>query len=87
MPTYDYRCDANDRVLEVSHRMSESPATWGELCARAGVDTGDTPADAPVHRLATGGNFISSTSRGSGAAPAPACSSGACCPTGFCGLD
>lgn len=87
MPTYDYCCDTNGRVLEVNHRMSESLATWGELCARAGIDRGDTPMDAPVHRLATGGNIISSTSQGSGSAPAPACSSGACCPTGFCGLE
>lgn len=87
MPTYDYRCDTNGRVLEVSHRLSENLATWGELCTRAGIDTGDTPAETPVHRLATGGNIISSTSRGSGAAPAPSCSSGACCPGGFCGLD
>lgn len=87
MPTYDYCCDTNGRVLEVSHRMSESLATWGELCTRAGIDNGDTPVDAPVHRLATGGNVISSGSRGSGAAPAPACNSGACCPNGFCGLE
>ena len=87
MPTYDYRCDTNGRVLEVSHRMSESLTTWGELCARAGADHGETPVDAPVHRLATGGNIISSTSQGSGAAQAPACNSGACCPTGFCGLE
>jgi hypothetical protein len=65
MPTYDYCCDTNGRVLEVNHRMSESLATWGELCARAGIDRGDTPIDAPVHRLATGGNIISSTSQGS----------------------
>jgi hypothetical protein len=87
MPTYDYRCESNGRVLEVSHRMTENLSTWGELCQRAGVDTGDTPADAPVHRLATGGNIISSTSRGSGGAPAPACATGTCCPNGFCGLN
>lgn len=86
MPTYDYRCDANDRVVEVSHRMSESLATWGELCARAGVEPGETPADSPVHRLATGGNLISSGSLGSGVAPSP-CSTGTCCPGGVCGLD
>lgn len=84
MPTYDYRCDTNDRVLEVSHRMSESLGTWGELCERAGVEPGETPLDAPVHRLATGGNIISTTSRGSG--PEPACSTGSCCPGGMCGL-
>jgi hypothetical protein len=85
MPTYDYRCDQNGQVLEVNHRMSESLATWGDLCARLGVATGDTPADAPVHRLATGGNILSSSALGSGAAPA--CSTGSCCPGGFCGLN
>jgi hypothetical protein len=87
MPTYDYRCDANTRVVEVNHRMSESLTTWGELCSRAGIEPGDTPADSPVHRLATGGNVISSRSLGSGSAPAPACGTGACCPGGMCGLD
>jgi len=87
MPTYDYRCDTNGRVVEVSHRMSEQLMTWGELCARAGQEPGDTPTEAPVHRLATGGNIISSTSRGSGAAPLPACGSGACCQGGMCGLN
>ena len=48
MPTYDYRCNTNGRVLEVSHRMSENLSTWGELCRQAGVETGDTPAEAPV---------------------------------------
>ena len=24
MPTYDYRCDNNGKVLEVSHRMSDT---------------------------------------------------------------
>ena len=86
MPTYDYRCDANGRMLEVSHRMSERLNTWGELCHQAGVDMGDTPADAPVQRLATGGNIISSTSRGSGTAPMPPCASG-CCQGGVCGLQ
>ena len=85
MPTYDYRCDANGRVVEVSHRMSETLKTWGELCQRASVEPGDTPTDSPVHRLATGGNLISSSNLGSGTAPA--CSTGACCPTGVCGLD
>ena len=87
MPTYDYRCDTNGRVVEVSHRMSDTLATWRELCERAGVEPGDTPANSPVHRLATGGNIISKNSLGSGNAPAPACSTGSCCPGGFCGID
>ncbi|MCK7575136.1 MAG: zinc ribbon domain-containing protein [Chromatiales bacterium] len=87
MPTYDYRCDTNDRVIEVSHRMSENLTNWGELCACAGMELGDTPADAPVHRLATGGNVITSSSLGSGRAPMPACASGSCCAGGMCGLN
>jgi hypothetical protein len=85
MPTYDYRCDANNRVVEVSHRMSESLSTWGELCARAGLQPGETPTESPVYRLATGGNIVSSNSLGSGAGPA--CSAGSCCPGGVCGLN
>lgn len=85
MPTYDYRCDTNGRVVEVNHRMSETISTWGELCARAGIATDDTPGDSPVHRLATGGNLISKSSMGSGTAPA--CSTGSCCPGGFCGIN
>ncbi|HYN77422.1 MAG TPA: zinc ribbon domain-containing protein [Lamprocystis sp. (in: g-proteobacteria)] len=87
MPTYDYRCDTNGQVLEVSHRMSEQLSTWGELCTRLGMETGETAAEAPVHRLATGGNIIASTSRGSGTAPLPPCASGSCCQGGQCGLN
>ncbi len=85
MPTYDYRCESNNRTVEVSHRMSESLGTWGELCAKAGLEPGDTPASSPVIRLATGGNLISRSSLGSGTAPA--CSTGSCCPGGMCGLN
>ncbi|EIC19351.1 FmdB family zinc ribbon protein [Thiorhodovibrio frisius] len=87
MPTYDYRCDANGQVVEVSHRMSESLATWGELCAQAQIPCGDTPENTPVYRMANGGNLISSNSLGSGMAPAPACGTGGCCPSGMCGLN
>jgi hypothetical protein len=87
MPTYDYRCDTNGKTVEVIHRMSEQFDTWGELCEKAGIEPGETALDAPVHRLATGGNIISSNSLSSGAAPAPACSTGSCCAGGMCGLE
>ena len=87
MPTYDYRCDVNDQVVEVSHRMSETIANWGDLCARAGVDLGETPADAPVHRLATGGNLISKSSLGSGMAPPPPAAPAAAVPRGCAASD
>lgn len=85
MPTYDYRCETNGRTVEVMHRMSEQLKTWGELCEKAGIEAGDTPADSPVMRMATGGNVI--TSSGSGAEPAPMCNTGGCCPGGMCGLE
>lgn len=85
MPTYDYRCPANDRVVEVSHRMSENMATWGEICERLGMDAGDTPSDSPVVRLATGGNIVSSSSSGGGM-EMPACNTGGCCGGGMCGI-
>jgi hypothetical protein len=51
VPRYDYRCEANGRVVEVRHGMNERLATWGEVCARAGVALGDTPAAAPVEKV------------------------------------
>ncbi len=82
MPTYDYVCESNGRVVEVKHRMSELLATWGELCAQAGIDAGDTPADSPVRRLATGGQVVKSSSLGE----APPCGAGGC-GGGMCGLN
>ncbi|HEC12261.1 MAG TPA: zinc ribbon domain-containing protein [Acidiferrobacteraceae bacterium] len=84
MPTYDYRCDHNNRVVEIHHPMNETLSTWGELCACAGIDAGGTPMDAPVRRLATGGNVVGSTTLSN---PEPACASGGCCPSGVCGLN
>jgi len=85
MPTYDYRCDANGQVVEVRHRMSEKLTTWAELCALSGQDPGDTPADAPVQRLATGGQIVSSNALKD---TAPPCAAGtACCGGGACGLE
>ena len=87
MPTYDYHCDANDRTVEVRHRMSEDMTTWGEVCKAMGVDPDATPLDSPVKRLATGGHVINSSSRGSGYDPAPACATGSCCAGGMCGPE
>lgn len=83
MPSYDYQCAANGQVLEVRHAMSEKLTTWGELCENAGVDLGDTPADAPVERLITGGGIVSNTGSG---APMPPCATGGGCAGGMCGL-
>lgn len=82
MPTYDYFCDANGRKVEVSHKMSENIATWGELCDRSSADAGDTPVDTPVRRLISGAAIVSKTGSGS----EPPCATGSCCPGGMCGL-
>jgi hypothetical protein len=84
MPTYDYRCEANGRVVEVRHSMSEQLATWGELCNLTGLEPGATPPDSPVERLITGGQVVRSSSLGDRAAPP--CTSGPCCGGGSCGL-
>ncbi len=62
MPTYDYRCAENDRVVEVRHKMVHRVTTWGELCKMAGIDPGDTDDTTPVARLANGGNLVRSSS-------------------------
>ena len=85
MPTYDYRCETNNQVVEVNHRMSDLITTWGDLCKQADIAPGDTPSNAPVNKLATGGNFVSHSNLGSGAEPA--CNTGGCCGGGMCGLD
>jgi len=84
MPSYDYRCEDNGQVVEVMHKMSEKLSTWGELCEKAGLDTGDTPAEAPVVRLITGGSVVSSSALSN--PEAPSCGMGGCA-GGMCGLN
>ena len=83
MATYDYHCMENGQVIEVKHSMNEKLTTWGEVCANAGKDLGNTSADTPVERLITGGQVINSSALKN---PEPACSSGSCCAGGMCGL-
>lgn len=83
MPSYDYRCPANGRVVEVRHGMNEALTTWGELCARAGIEPGATPLDAPVERLITGGAVVGSAAL-KNPGPPPCMSGG--CGGGMCGL-
>lgn len=83
MPTYDYRCNDNGQVVEVKHPMSDRLKTWGELCAVAGIDPGETSADAPVERMITGGQVVKSSSLGD--AGVPPCGGGPC-GGGMCGL-
>ena len=85
MPTYDYRCEANDRVVEVRHAMAHQVQTWGELCELAGIDPGETATVTPVRKLATGGNVVRSSALKNNA-PA-GCNPDMCCGGGACTLD
>lgn len=44
MPTYEYRCPANGKTVEVTHAMAEQVRTWGGVVhacgGRSGQDTG-----------------------------------------------
>jgi hypothetical protein len=83
MPTYDYCCAANGRIVEVRHGMDDRLLTWGDLCARAGVAPGDTPVNSPVERLITGGSVVhSATLKDHGMPPCQA--NGSC---GTCAFD
>lgn len=84
MPTYDYRCGANGRIVEVKHRLSETLFTWAELCAAANIAPGDTPPDSPVERLITGGAIVGSAPRRQ--AEPPPCEGGAGPGCGACVL-
>jgi hypothetical protein len=84
VPTYDYHCPANGRTVEVSHKLAEAVATWGELCRRAGIPLDGTSRNARVERLITGGAVIGTVGSrqerpcDTGPCGAPACCSGAC---------
>ena len=53
MARYDYRCDENDRTVEVVHSIAVSVDSWGELCRLAEIDPGDTPLDTSVRKIFT----------------------------------
>ena len=84
MPSYDYLCEENGQTIEVKHSMNDKLMTWGEVCEKAGMDTGDTPAETPVKRLITGGNFVHSSALKN--PEAPPCATGNSCPGGGCGI-
>jgi predicted nucleic acid-binding Zn ribbon protein len=83
MPIYEYRCTTNGRVVEVSHRMSERLANWGELCERAGIDPGRTAANASVEKLMSASAVLSHGNTGGTERPCDtgqSCGSRACIP-------
>jgi hypothetical protein len=51
MPAYEYECPLQGKSYEVVHGMDTVIKTWGDLCAVAGMDLGDTPAEVAVRKL------------------------------------
>ena len=85
MPTYEYLCEANGRVVEVSHKMAEKVKTWGELCKRADIAPGKTNPKAPVTKLMSAG-FVKAGSSSEPMCEMPACGTGGC-GSGMCGMQ
>lgn len=83
MPYYEYRCAANGRTVEVRHAMSERMETWGQVAAAAGMDRGDTPAEAPVERLMSMAS-LGHSAHGQSSAPGPEPGFGGCGPGCTC---
>lgn len=86
MPTYEYRCEANGRLVEVRHNMAERLSTWGELCERAGIPPGKTDPAMPVEKLISAGFVHAGASTREPACAAPDCGGGSC-GTGACSFD
>ncbi|MBA4031004.1 MAG: regulator [Planctomyces sp.] len=70
MISYDYFCPANNQTVATSHGIKERLNTWGELCAKAGIETGETPPETPVERLISGG-LLAMVPGSGGSAPLP----------------
>ena len=85
MPTYEYRCEANGRQVEVRHAMAERLTTWGELCERAGISRGKTDPSAPVEKLISAGFIGGGAGKSEPECAAPGCGSGFC-GSGACGI-
>ena len=86
MPTYEYRCEANGRMVEVRHNMAERLASWGELCERAGLSPGTTDPATPVEKLISAGFIHAGAGTSEPACAAPECGNGFC-GSGACGMS
>ena len=62
MPIYDYYCPANGRTVEVLQNFSVTLKTWQDVCREGDFLPGETPLDARVERLITGGPILQTKS-------------------------
>lgn len=85
MPTYEYLCEANRRVVEVNHRMADKVKNWGDLCQRAAIPVGKTNPKAKVTKLMSA-SFVGRTASENPACEMPGCGAGGC-GSGLCDLQ
>ena len=83
MPTYDYRCEANNKIYEVKHAMSHSPKTWAELCDITGLDRKGIPGNTPVKKVLNTAAVVKPSSLKS-LSLEPPCKTGGCGGGGAC---
>jgi predicted nucleic acid-binding Zn ribbon protein len=86
MPTYEYLCEANGRVVEVSHKMAEKVNSWGELCKLAEIAPGKTHPNTPVTKLMSAGYVNTGSSSNDSVCEVPSCGAGPC-GSGVCGMQ
>jgi hypothetical protein len=53
MPVYEYYCEDNDKIVEVSHPLDTKLETWGELCFVAQIPLDETDPLATISRVFT----------------------------------
>lgn len=58
MPVYEYRCEANGRVIEVTHDADVTLRNWAELCFVAQITLDETDPLSPVTRVIRSGPAI-----------------------------
>ncbi len=85
MPTYDYRCEANQQLYEVKHAMSLQIETWKQLCEAGGMDQGSIDPGTKVTRVISGTEVVKSSSLKNPDMP-PCMSGNSCCGGGRCGF-
>ena len=57
---YCYFCEANQKVVVVHHEINTILKSWGEVCYANQIPLGETDPSAPVRKLITAPNIITS---------------------------
>ncbi|WP_428240893.1 zinc ribbon domain-containing protein [Gynuella sp.] len=77
MPTYRYRCEANQQIYEVRHSMNTTLTTWSELEHLTGAQDKSIPGDTPVNKVLTAVGLVKSSALKN--PEAPPCANKNCC--------